>query len=156
MTDRSPLAPTLTALALAAAPALHAEPQTVQPGYWEATSKVLSPIHSARTERRCIAQKDVTRFMSCYINHHYTCVCPDSAYTGGRIRFQGVCTDAKGRKVAIRGEGDYTPTTLHMSARVTFRLAGLPIDGEAVTDAHRIADDCPAPADQPKGPGNPP
>jgi hypothetical protein len=141
---RRPLA-ALAVLALAFASAAHGQAETVRPGYWEATSRVLSPIPSVKTERRCIAAQDVTRFMSCYINHHYTCVCPDQSYSGGKIRFHGVCTDRKGAKVGIRGEGDYTPTALHMSATVTFRLAGLPIEGEAATDAHRIADDCPAP-----------
>jgi hypothetical protein len=131
-------------LALAVAHPVQALPRTVRPGYWEATSRVLSPIYTINTDRRCIAATDVARFMSCYINHHYTCACPDQSYAGGQIRFRGVCTDGKGAKVAIRGTGDYTPTTLHMSATFTFKLAGLPIAGEASTDAHRLADVCPA------------
>ena len=44
----------------------------------------------------------------------------------------------------VVGRGTYTPTTLHLTADFTFHLAGIPITGQASTDAHRIADDCPA------------
>jgi hypothetical protein len=136
----------LMVLALAAAP----PPTTpIEPGYWEATDRVLSPIQSTKVERRCIAAKDVAKFMSCYINHHYRCDCPDSAYDDGRIRFRGVCVDNKGARVGIEGDGAYTRTTLHMNARVSFKLAGLPIIGRASTDARRIGDTCPAPAPKP-------
>jgi hypothetical protein len=118
--------------------------ETIQPGYWESTDKVLSPIHSEKVERRCIAPKDVAKFMTCYINHHYTCQCPEQSYSGGKIDYRGQCVDSKGAKVGIVGHGTYTPTTLHMTAEVTFRIAGLPISGEASTDAHRLGDVCPA------------
>jgi hypothetical protein len=128
------------ALAIGAVP-----PATpIRPGYWEATDRVLAPIESTKVERRCIAARDVTKFMSCYINHHYSCSCPDQSYTDGKISFSGLCTDAKGRRVGITGRGTYTETTLHMTAEVTFKLAGLPISGRASTDARLIADACPA------------
>lgn len=119
--------------------------ETIRPGYWEATEQVLSPIHTTKVERRCIAPQDVTRFMSCYINHHYSCRCPDQSYDGGHIRYRGICVDHKGAKVGVAGRGTYTPDTLHLTADVTFTLAGLPIEGRASTDAHRIGDICPAP-----------
>jgi hypothetical protein len=118
--------------------------ETIRPGYWESTDRVLSPIRSTKIDRRCIAQKDVDKFMSCYINHHYTCACPEQNYDNGQIRYRGVCTDAKGRKVDVVGHGSYTPTTLHLTAEFSFRLVGVPIVGQASTDAHRIADECPA------------
>lgn len=133
----------MAALAGAAASAAHAA-ETIQPGYWESTDRVLSPIRSTKVDRRCIAQKDVEKFMTCYINHHYSCVCPEQSYENGQIRYRGICTDNKGGKVGIVGRGAYTPTTLHLDADVTFHLAGIPIKGEASTDAHRIADECPA------------
>jgi hypothetical protein len=132
------------------APAVRAAPETIRPGYWEAHERVLSPIHEDKTERRCIAAKDVARFMTCYINHHYSCQCTDQSYADGKIRYQGVCVDAKGRQVQIQGQGAYTPDTLHLEAEVTFSLAGLPIIGRAATDAHRIADQCPV--DSPETP----
>jgi len=130
----------LTAVAAGGAPAA----ETIRPGYWESTDRVLSPIHSTKVDRRCIAQKDVEKFMTCYINHHYSCVCPEQSYDNGQIRYRGTCTDNKGAQVGIVGRGAYTPTTLHLEADITFHLAGLPITGQASTDAHRIADDCPA------------
>ena len=120
--------------------------ETIRPGYWESTDRVLSPIRSTKVDRRCIAQKDVEKFMTCYINHHYTCVCPEQSYDNGQIRYRGICTDNKGAKVGIVGQGTYTPTTLHLDAEVTFHIAGIPLKGEASTDAHRVGDDCPAEA----------
>jgi hypothetical protein len=121
--------------------------EAIRPGYWESIERVLSPIQSTKVDRRCIAQKDVERFMTCYINHHYSCVCPEQSYSDGQIRYRGLCTDKKGAQVDIVGRGTYTPTTLHLTADVTFNLAGLPITGQASTDAHRISDKCPAGAD---------
>src|SRR5271165_1511215 len=137
--NKSLVLPALVLATSAMAQARAAE--TVRPGYWESTDRVLSPISSTKVDRRCIAQKDVEKFMSCYINHHYSCVCPEQSYAGGQIRYRGVCTDAKGGTVGIVGRGTYTPTTLHLTADVTFHFAGLPITGEASTDAHRIGDD---------------
>jgi hypothetical protein len=131
-------------MAIVAASSAAGAAQTIQPGYWESIDRVLSPIHSTKVDRRCIAQKDVEKFMTCYINHHYSCVCSEQSYADGQIRYRGVCTDAKGAKVGIVGRGTYTPTTLHLTADVTFNLAGLPITGEASTDAHRLGDACPA------------
>jgi hypothetical protein len=135
------------ALAACASGAAHGA-ETIRPGFWESTDRVLSPIPSTKVDRRCIAQKDVERFMTCYINHHYSCVCPEQSYENGQIRYRGECTDAKGGKVGIVGQGNYTPTTLHLDAEVTFHLGGLPITGHASTDAHRIADECPAEAER--------
>ena len=118
--------------------------ETIKPGYWEAEDKVTSPFPSSKVERRCIEPKDVARFMTCYINHHYTCQCPEQSYTGGQIRYRGVCVDNKGAQVGITGRGTYTATTLHLTADVTFKLAGIPISGQASTDAHRLGDICPA------------
>jgi hypothetical protein len=118
--------------------------ETITPGYWETTSQVLAPIRSTKVERRCITAKDVAKFMTCYINHHYSCACPEQSYTGGQIHYRGLCVDAKGAKVGLVGHGTYSPTTLHLTAEFTFKLAGLPISGQASTDAHRIGDVCPA------------
>jgi hypothetical protein len=133
----------LTVMASASAGAWAAD--SIRPGYWESTNKVLSPIQETKTDRRCITPKDVAKFMSCHINHHYTCQCPEQSYSDGKIRFHGECLSNKGEKVRIAGEGDYTDTTLHMTAKGQFLLFGLPIEIEASTDAHRIGDDCPSP-----------
>jgi hypothetical protein len=140
----------ITGVLAAGAPGASAE--TIRPGYWESTNQVTSPIESTKSERRCITPKDVAKFMTCHINHHYTCNCPEQSYSGGQIRFSGDCVDAKGRHVHIEGEGSYTPTTLQMTARGNFKLMGLPIDFSASTNSHRIADVCPAAASDSKPP----
>lgn len=121
-------------------------PETIRPGYWEARETVEAPIHTLKTENRCLAQKDVTRFMSCYINHHYDCQCPEQSYANGEIHYRGICVDKKGRTVSIHGEGRYTPTTLHLEAEIGFKLGGLPLTARAETDARRIGDECPSDA----------
>jgi len=117
--------------------------QSIRPGYWESESRVLAPIASSKTDLRCITPKDVARFMSCYINHHYQCVCPEQSIGDGKISFKGECVDHKGQRVGIEGGGAFTATTLHMTARASFRILGLPIEADASTDAHRLGDVCP-------------
>lgn len=116
----------------------------ILPGYWESVEQVTSPIPSEKTERRCITPMNISRFMSCYINHHYDCVCPEQSAGKGRIAFKGECLDHKGQHVHIEGLGSFTPSTLHLTARATFNLLGIPIAADAATDAHRIGDTCPA------------
>ena len=131
-------------IAVAAALAGPARAQdSIRPGYWESIDKVLSPIASSKADRRCITPRDVAKFMSCYINHHYECTCPEQSIGGGRIAFKGQCVDHKGQHVGIEGTGNFTSTTLHMTARASFRLFGLRMDADAATDAHRLADTCP-------------
>jgi hypothetical protein len=143
--------PSLIVILAALAAGLDARAQeTIRPGYWEATERVLSPIRTTKVERRCIAAQDVTRFMSCYINHHYSCQCPEQSYAGGQIRYRGICVDHKGAKVGVAGQGTYTADTLHLTADVTFSF-----EGRASTDARRIGDDCPPAAQKPEPPSRP-
>jgi hypothetical protein len=116
---------------------------SIRPGYWESIDQVVSPLASRKTDRRCITPKDVAKFMSCYINHHYECVCPEETIGAGKIAFKGQCVDHKGQHVDIEGTGVFTATTLHMTARVNFKILGLPMDADAATDAHRLGDTCP-------------
>ena len=115
----------------------------ILPGYWESMEQVTSPIPSEKIERRCITPASISRFMNCYINHHYECVCPEQSAEKGRIFFKGECLDYKGQHVHIEGWGTFTPTTLHLSARATFKLLGIPIAADAATDARRLGDTCP-------------
>jgi hypothetical protein len=117
----------------------------VKPGYWETTSRVLSPMHSTDTEQRCVTQDQVRKFMSCYINHHYDCVCAEDVVGGGHVSFKGQCVERKnGSKVGVTGVGTYTDTTLSMSADATFKMLGLPVAAKATIDARRLSDTCPA------------
>ncbi len=129
---------------------------SIRPGYWEATENVLAPIPSRKTELRCVTPRDVTRFMSCYINHHYECACPEQSVGGGKIAFKGQCVDHKGQHVSIEGTGSFTPTTLHMTARAGFKLFGLAMDADASTDAHRLGDVCPPGSKGGPAAGDPP
>jgi hypothetical protein len=97
---------------------------SIRPGYWESIDQVVSPLASRKTDRRCITPKDVAKFMSCYINHHYECVCPEETIGAGKIAFKGQCVDHKGQHVDIEGTGVFTATTLHMTARVNFKILG--------------------------------
>ena len=142
MTARARSFPTLAALIVFAGAA--GAQDSILPGYWESVESVTSPIASTKTEQRCITPKDIAKFMSCYINHHYECVCPRQSIGGGRIAFKGQCVDNKGQQVNIEGTGSFTPTTLHMTARAGFKLFGLSLDADASTDAHRLGDTCPA------------
>ena len=118
----------------------------VKPGYWETTSRVLSPIRSTDTERRCVTQDQVRKFMSCYINHHYDCVCAEDVVGDGKVMFKGECVERKsGAKVGVTGAGTYNDTSLTMSAAATFKLLGIPVAGKATIEAKRLSDTCPAP-----------
>lgn len=138
----------LLALVLAvgfAGPALAAAP-AIQPGYWESTNRLLSPIKQTSTEKRCITPADVDKFMSGPSNRHYACTYPTKVIAGGQIRLKGTCVSKKGRKVAVEGAGAYTPTSFNLTAEIAAEFLGLDIVGKASTDARRIADQCPAPA----------
>jgi hypothetical protein len=138
--------------ALAAAARAAAQPDAglpnggppIQPGYWESTNQVLSPIHSVKVERRCITPADVDKFLAGPSNHHYDCTYPTHVVQDGQIQMSGVCVEKKGgRKVKVSGEGSYTPVSFTITARIATRFLGIPIAGRAMTEARRIADACP-------------
>ena len=126
-----------------ATPAAAAAP--IEPGYWESTNKLLSPIRQSSTEKRCITPADVKKFMSGPSNRHYTCTYPTNVIVGGKITLKGTCVSKKGRKVGVQGTGSYTPTSFNLTAEVATEFLGLDITGRASTEAHRIADTCPTP-----------
>ncbi len=124
-------------------------PDAVKPGYWETTSTLDVPVASSKTERRCITAQDVAKFMLGPSNHIYSCTYPAQSARGGHLVFKGHCTSRNGREADIAGHGTYSPTTLHVEARVQTTLASLPITATATTDAHRIGDVCPSPTAAP-------
>ena len=117
----------------------------IQPGYWESTNRLLSPIRQTSVERRCITPADVEKFMAGPSNRHYACTYPTRVIADGKITLKGACISKKGRKVAVQGSGDYTPTSFNLTADVATELFGLDISGRASTEARRIGDVCPAP-----------
>ena len=135
----------IVVLAALALPAAAATP--IQPGYWESTNRLLSPIRQSKTERRCLTAADVDKFMSGPSNRHYKCTYPTNVIAGGKITLRGTCVSKKGRKVAVQGSGAYTPTSFNLTAEIATEFLGLDVVGKASTEARRIGDDCPPPAD---------
>jgi hypothetical protein len=115
----------------------------IQPGYWESTNRLLSPIHQTSTEKRCITATDVEKFMAGPSNRHYACTYPGRVIAGGKIRLKGVCVSKTGQKVAVQGAGAYTPISFTLTADIATVFLGLNIVGRATTDARRIGDVCP-------------
>ena len=134
----------------AATPAVAAAP-LIQPGYWESTNRLLSPIKQTKTEKRCITPADVEKFMGGPSNRHYACTYPTKVFSGGKITLKGTCVSKKGHKVAVRGTGSYTPTSFDLTADVAAEFLGLDIAGKASTEARRIADVCPPPEQKAEG-----
>jgi len=145
---RRELMRTLTALLLGAAalagPAAAVQNDApIKPGYWESTNRLLSPIRDSSTERRCITPADVEKFMNGPSNRHYTCTYPTKVIQNGKITLKGTCLSKKGRRVAVQGEGAYTPTSFQITARISSEFLGIPLSGRASTEARRISDTCP-------------
>ncbi len=141
------LAPAALILTLAGPAAAAAPP--IQPGYWESTNRLLSPIKQSSTERRCITPADVDKFMAGPSNRHYACTDPTKVIASGQIKLNGTCVSKKGRKIAVQGAGVYTPTSFTLTAEIAAEFLGLDIVGKASTEARRIADACPAPEAEP-------
>jgi len=118
-------------------------PSVIQPGYWESTTRLLSPIRQTTVEERCITAADVDRFMAGPSNRHDDCTYPTRIVASGVIRLKGVCVSKRGQKVSIRGSDLYTAGRFTLTADVATVFLGLNIVGRASTDAHRIGDTCP-------------
>lgn len=138
------LTPLLLIAAAVAGPAAAAS--AIQPGYWESTNKLLSPVRSTDVEKRCITPADVEKFMSGPSNRHYICTYPTKSIENGKISLKGTCVSKNGRKVAVSGQGAYTPTSFQLTANVATEFLGLTVSGRASTEARRIGDICPTPA----------
>ncbi|MGH6986858.1 MAG: DUF3617 domain-containing protein [Caulobacteraceae bacterium] len=131
----------LAAAALAAPAAATAQAATILPGYWESKNRVF-PL-PAKTDLRCIAAKDIKKFLAGPSNHIYHCVYPLQEAAAGKVAFSGYCEDKKGRRYEISGSGDYTPTTLEMTAKLSGKFGGIPLTFQASTHARRISKTCP-------------
>jgi len=136
----------ILALAAAAGPAA-AQPSAISPGYWETTNQVVSPLHSTKTERRCIRPQDVAKFMEGPSNHIYRCTYPTRVVGDGVIRLKGSCATRDGKPVPVSGEGAFTSDSFHMEARVAAQFGPMTVPVRAVTDAKRLGPDCPAPTE---------
>ena len=137
------LIPFLAACGALAGPA--AAQTTIEPGYWETTSQVISPLPTKKTERRCIRAEDVAKVIGGAPNRHYTCTYPTREVADGKIRLIGSCKTKNSDPVPISGEGVYTRDTLRLDAHVKAKLGGLTIPVHARTTGKRIGDICPTP-----------
>jgi len=146
MSSATPAIALILALAAAAGPAA-AQPSAISPGYWETTNQVVSPLHSTKTERRCIRPQDVAKFMEGPSNHIYRCTYPTRVVGDGVIRLKGSCATRDGKPVPVSGEGAFTSDSFHMEARVAAQFGPMTVPVRAVTDAKRLGPDCPAPTE---------
>ena len=140
-----PLIPGLAAAALITGAAGAAPRPSIEPGYWETVSQVISPFPTSKTERRCIRPEDVDKVIAGSPNHNYTCTYPTKQIGGGKIRLEGSCKTKHDDPVPIRTEGTYTADTLRMDAYVKAKLGSLPVPVHARTTGKRIAEECPSP-----------
>lgn len=130
------------ALLTAAGPALAQD--TIQPGYWEVTSKVEAVIRKTSQERRCISPAQAAKFDQGPANKRFTCTYPTRVFENGRIVLKGTCIDKKGKPAQIAIRGSYSPSTFQMVADVDLTVAGAPVNAKFSTDARRLGDACPA------------
>lgn len=129
-------------LGLAAAPAVARETTTIIPGWWESTNKATMVISKTEVEHRCVTPADVDKILSGRINRHYTCTYPVKRVGGGKMYFQGVCVDKRGRTVNVTASGAYSPTAFNLTAQLSGKYGGIPLAATVSTDAHRLGDTC--------------
>jgi len=144
---KRPLLYCLAAMALTApALAAQAQPYPINPGHWQATTSFLGlPV---ATDNWCVQPKDIHKFLGGLSNHVYHCSYPLNTAAGGQIHFKGVCTQTKRGKLVqqfnLDGDGDYTPTTVHMKAHgCCIKWNGIPLSGSANLDGHFVSATCP-------------
>ena len=129
------------ALAAPAASALADSPYPINPGTWEVRTLFLGLVGGS--ERWCVKPQDISKFLSGPSNHIYHCTYPVNTAGDGALHFDGACVDKKGQEIKLRGHGDYTPTTLHMTAEGSTQYMGIPISGDATVVGHFLSEECP-------------
>ena len=114
----------------------------VLPGYWEYTT---SAVGIRDTERRCVRPSEINRFFGGLSTRRWRCDYPVRQVGGGNARFEGTCTDRKGRRVNVRLTGTYQ--TENFTFRGGAQLArGTPYLPASIT-ARRVSAQCPAGAE---------
>lgn len=115
---------------------------SVLPGYWEYTT---SAVGIRDTEQKCVRPSEINRFFGGLSTRRWQCTYPVRQVGGGNARFEGTCTDRKGRRVNVRLNGPYQPE--NFSFRGGAQLArGTPYLPASIT-ARRISAQCPANAE---------
>lgn len=124
------------------APIQNAGAQPVLPGYWQYTT---SAVGIRDTEQKCVRPSEINRFFGGLSTRRWRCVYPVRQVGNGNARFEGTCTDPKGRQVNVRLNGTY------QQEQFTFRggaqlARGTPYLPASIT-ARRLAAQCPANAE---------
>jgi hypothetical protein len=142
-------APAVAAVLLLGAPATpqaamapQSSADTVLPGYWEYTT---SAVGVSDTETKCVRPSEINRFFGGLSTRRWRCEYPVRQVGGGNARFEGTCTDRKGRRVNVRLNGTYQQESF--TFRGGAQLArGTPYLPASIT-ARRVAAQCPANAE---------
>ncbi len=151
---------TRTGLAAAFAMTLAAMPATSRadagaplPGYWEMANTWVFVFHFKPVERKCFTAADVSGVLQGPSNAHYACTYPTREVGDGRLVLKGTCVEKHGQVAQIAAQGAYEPTEFHLTADLRTKIAGVPLRGKGITDAHRIGDICPAAIPKPQRDG---
>lgn len=142
-------APVIASALLLAAPATpraamtaQSSADTVLPGYWEYTT---SAVGVRDTETKCVRPSEINRFFGGLSTRRWRCTYPVRQVGNGNARFEGTCTDRKGRRVNVRLNGTYQQESF--TFRGGAQLArGTPYLPASIT-ARRISAQCPANAE---------
>lgn len=136
-------APAVAGVVLLAAPSSAQAPTSeVLPGYWEYTTNAVG-IRS--TEQKCVRPSEINRFFGGLSTRRWRCVYPTREVGNGNARFEGTCTDPRGRRVNVRLRGPYQAESFRFSGGAQL-ARGTPFLPASIT-ARRLAAVCPADAE---------
>ena len=141
------VAPVAAGAVMLAAPASAPQAQSaaqseVLPGYWEYTT---SAVGQRDTLQRCVRPSEINRFFGGLSTRRWRCTYPTRVVGDGAARFEGSCTDPKGRHVNVRLNGTYEQTSFRFRGGAQL-LRGTPYIPATIT-ARRISAQCPANAE---------
>ena len=136
-------APALAGAVLLAAPSSAQAPTSeVLPGYWEYTT---SAVGIRSTEQKCVRPSEINRFFGGLSTRRWRWVYPTREVGNGRARFEGTCTDPRGRRVNVCLNGPYQAESFRFSGGAQL-ARGTPYLPASIT-ARRISAVCPADAE---------
>ena len=139
-------APALAGAMMLAAPSSPSQAQAaateVLPGYWDYTT---SAVGIRNTETKCVRPSEINRFFGGLSTRRWQCVYPTRVVGGGTARFEGTCTDPRGRRVNVRLGGSYQQENFRFTGGAQL-ARGTPYLPASIT-ARRLAAVCPAGAE---------
>jgi Protein of unknown function (DUF3617) len=120
------------------------------PGYWEMTNTWVFVFHFKTVDHRCFTAADVAGVLQGPSNAHYACTYPTREVGDGHLVLKGTCVETHGQVAEISAQGDYDPTTFHLTADLRTKIAGIPLKGTGITAARRLGDVCPVEIPKPR------